>query len=198
MSDAYEYDPFEYAQALAEGVDLGRSDLQVSSTPGVGSRFWFRLPLGADHTPASHVGAPTKTYLWTGQTQDLILIVDDSTDAAESMALLLTIAGHEVRTANEGATAIKTAFRSKVRQPTSLPGEPKQPHRTRSPRMRIQTIQAVNPKGLWSRPSLPVWWVGILPNSVVQSTSVSASRPRRFRSWSRAAVDWSRMAPCRS
>ena len=27
MSDAYEYDPFEYAEALAEGADLGRSDL---------------------------------------------------------------------------------------------------------------------------------------------------------------------------
>ena len=32
--------------------------------------------------------------------------------------------------------------------------------------------------GLWSRPCVPFWNVGMRPNSVVQTTSVSSSRPR--------------------
>ena len=38
-----------------------------------------------------------------------MLVVDDSTDAAESMALLLGLQGHEVRTAHDGASALQTA-----------------------------------------------------------------------------------------
>ena len=38
--------------------------------------------------------------------------------------------------------------------------------------------QAVKPLGLWSRPCVPFWNVGMRPNSVVQTTRVSSSRPR--------------------
>ena len=41
--------------------------------------------------------------------------------------------------------------------------------------------------GLWSRPFEP-WLQGMRPNSVVQITIVSSSRPRLFRSWIRAAA----------
>ena len=48
--------------------------------------------------------------------------------------------------------------------------------------------------GLWSRP-LPPWLQGMRPNSVVQMTIVSSSRPRLFRSLSRAAAGWSMLVP---
>jgi putative spermidine/putrescine transport system substrate-binding protein len=38
MSDAYEYDPFEYAQALAEGEEVGRSDLHEERSSGLTRR----------------------------------------------------------------------------------------------------------------------------------------------------------------
>jgi CheY-like chemotaxis protein len=38
-----------------------------------------------------------------------VLVVDDNTDAAESLALLLRSFGHEVRTANDGLTALEMA-----------------------------------------------------------------------------------------
>ena len=50
--------------------------------------------------------------------------------------------------------------------------------------------QMVKPKGLWSRPSVP-WAIGVRPNSPPQTTSVSSSRPRAFRSFSRPAIGWS-------
>ena len=53
--------------------------------------------------------------------------------------------------------------------------------------------QDVNVNGLWSRP-LPPWLHGIRPNSVVQMTIVSSSRPRAFRSLIRAAAGWSMLA----
>jgi CheY-like chemotaxis protein len=38
-----------------------------------------------------------------------ILVVDDNVDAAESLALLLQVKGHDVEVAHDGPTAIKTA-----------------------------------------------------------------------------------------
>jgi CheY-like chemotaxis protein len=38
-----------------------------------------------------------------------VLIVDDNTDAAESLAMLLRSAGHQVHTAHDGPAALKTA-----------------------------------------------------------------------------------------
>ncbi|VTT96862.1 unnamed protein product [Gemmataceae bacterium] len=59
-------------------------------------------------------------------------------------------------------------------------------------------IQQVNPSGLWSRPRTPAWCVGMRPNSVVHSTSVSSSMPDCLRSASSAAVGWSKIGACRS
>ena len=42
--------------------------------------------------------------------------------------------------------------------------------------------QSEKPNGLWSRPSVP-WANGVRPNSPAQTTSVSSSRPRCFRSF---------------
>ncbi len=38
-----------------------------------------------------------------------ILVVDDSADAADSLGLLLSVLGHEVRVVYDGRTAVKTA-----------------------------------------------------------------------------------------
>jgi two-component system CheB/CheR fusion protein len=38
-----------------------------------------------------------------------ILVVDDNQDSAETLALLLTFSGHDVRVAHEGDTALETA-----------------------------------------------------------------------------------------
>ncbi|MGQ9425181.1 hybrid sensor histidine kinase/response regulator [Gilvimarinus sp. F26214L] len=70
-----------------------------------GSEFLVRLPLTAK--PAKHEvrdsppGAETR--------HRCILIVDDNQDAADSLAMLLTLHGHEVHTAYDGATGIAKA-----------------------------------------------------------------------------------------
>ena len=61
------------------------------------------------------------------------------------------------------------------------------------PLMPPPASQEVNVNGLWSRP-LPPWLHGIRPNSVVQMTIVSSSRPRAFRSLSSAAAGRSMLA----
>jgi CheY-like chemotaxis protein len=38
-----------------------------------------------------------------------VLVVDDNEDAAASLALLLRLTGHEIRTATDGATALRAA-----------------------------------------------------------------------------------------
>jgi signal transduction histidine kinase/DNA-binding response OmpR family regulator len=80
-----------------------------ASSPGVGqgSSFTVRLPL---HTPESEVtslmaqpSSPSKP----GQLQ--VLVVDDNTDAAESLGVLLDIEGHAAHIAHTGAEALQVA-----------------------------------------------------------------------------------------
>ena len=63
--------------------------------------------------------------------------------------------------------------------------------RGRSPRLKPPPAsQSEKPWRLWSRPSVPCE-TGSRPNSPVQSTIVSSSSPRCFRSRTRAALGWS-------
>ncbi len=71
---------------------------------GAGSKFTVRLPiLVGDETADIHVApldeAETDTKL-------RVLVVDDNSDAAESLAELLSIYGHESRVADSGAAAL--------------------------------------------------------------------------------------------
>ncbi|HYO14338.1 MAG TPA: ATP-binding protein [Thermoanaerobaculia bacterium] len=78
-----------------------------SEGPGRGSRFVVRLPLAtelpAPFEAAGEVGAPS------GVVRRRILIVDDNRDAAEMLAELLSLAGHETWIAEDGPSALALA-----------------------------------------------------------------------------------------
>lgn len=73
---------------------------------GRGSEFIVRLP--HMHNSSSLDASDYKeTTIPVANKQLRILIVDDNTDAAESLAVLLTHSGHDVQMVAEGATALK-------------------------------------------------------------------------------------------
>lgn len=70
---------------------------------GMGSEFTVRLPMAsgpAAPRPASALTAPARAPGCR------VLVVDDSLDAARSLARLLRLGGHEVRTAHDGPAAV--------------------------------------------------------------------------------------------
>lgn len=94
--------------AIARGiVDMhgGRIGVQ-SAGRGQGSRFTVHLPLAAEPVapaPLARVAeAPPAGAL-------RVLVVDDNDDAAGSLAVLLQMEGHDVRTAATGAAALAVA-----------------------------------------------------------------------------------------
>jgi PAS domain S-box-containing protein len=96
---------------LGIGLTIANSLVQMhggrmeahSAGIGQGSEFVVRLPLiaRADGVP------PALGFDLRNPTQRCrILVVDDNDDAAESLAMLLSSAGHEVRTAHDGEAAV--------------------------------------------------------------------------------------------
>src|SRR5205823_1000103 len=81
---------------------------------GQGSEFVVRLPAVANE-PAPERPAASGTATATLPPRR-VLVVDDNVDAADSLALLLRLAGQEVRVAYDGPTAvlIARAFRPQV------------------------------------------------------------------------------------
>src|SRR5690606_15871351 len=101
---------FGIGLSLVKGlVELHGGSVSVhSGGPGQGSEFQVCLPLSAapsaavEETPAapgSAVGVPALR----------ILVVDDNVDSAESLATLLAMKGHEVRSVHDGAQAVEAA-----------------------------------------------------------------------------------------
>ncbi len=78
-----------------------------SNGPGRGSEFTVCLPLGTT-PPTGHrtVAAPGQRSPGAPRR---ILVVDDQVDVAESLALVLELEGHQVKTALDGPTALELA-----------------------------------------------------------------------------------------
>ncbi|HYE86239.1 MAG TPA: PAS domain S-box protein [Vicinamibacterales bacterium] len=79
----------------------------VSRGIGHGSEFIVRLPLahGIARTEIEPPDAPAAEPPARQKTR--VLVVDDNTDAAESLAILMGAYGHEVRVASSGAAALE-------------------------------------------------------------------------------------------
>ena len=87
----------------------GGSIVASSEGPGKGSQFLVRLPLH-EKQPVSDESTPAAEQPQLSAPGGLrILVADDNQDAAESMALLLEVMGHEVRQAHDGQAAVEAA-----------------------------------------------------------------------------------------
>jgi CheY-like chemotaxis protein len=88
-------------------VELHGGRVEVYSSLGEGSEFIVRLPVAPDTAPPSstskEVVEPTGPSL-------RVLVVDDNVDAAESLAHLLSVLQHDVRTAHDGPTGLQAAL----------------------------------------------------------------------------------------
>ena len=96
------------ARKLAE---LHGGRLEASSAGlGLGSEFALWLPVvrqAAEAAPKARAAAAPDAASGAGQR---VLVVDDSEDAAESLAMLLRLNGHTVETANDGMAALQQSL----------------------------------------------------------------------------------------
>jgi CheY-like chemotaxis protein len=98
------------------GLHGGRVEAH-SDGPGKGSEFVVCLPTAATAEPPTSAGQPLIAAPEKSRgPRRRILVVDDSIDAAESLAMMLGIMGHEVRTAHDGEAGVAAAavFRPEV------------------------------------------------------------------------------------
>ena len=98
--------------ALVKGLVERHGGTVMAHSPGVGhgSEFVVRLPLMLDGRDRANQ-IPVKQAKPEARVESRrVLVVDDCADAAETLAMLLRIKGHDVRTAHDGPEAIKTAY----------------------------------------------------------------------------------------
>jgi CheY-like chemotaxis protein len=93
--------------ALARGlIELHGGSIDAQSAgPGLGSEFSVRLPLPSRAEAPG--GEPEGDYKAQQGESRRILVVDDNRDAAESLAMMLQLLGHEVRSAHDGVEAVE-------------------------------------------------------------------------------------------
>jgi CheY-like chemotaxis protein len=77
-----------------------------SDGPGLGSTFTLQLPLAAEVPAPAPIPIRAPTAVATGLR---VLVVDDNVDAADSLAMLLQLAGHDTVVTHTGAGAIELA-----------------------------------------------------------------------------------------
>ena len=88
-------------------IDMhGGSVSAESAGPGQGSTFVVRLPLAKRLEVTAAAAAPSPA---PAPATRRILVVDDNTDAAESLSMLLDLEGHSTRVAHDGASALAVA-----------------------------------------------------------------------------------------
>jgi PAS domain S-box-containing protein len=94
--------------ALVKGlVEMhGGSVESHSDGLGTGSKFTVHLPIAE---PPSGPGPRSRPESAPPQHRRRILVVDDNRDAATSLVMMLSLLGHDVRVAYDGAEAIETA-----------------------------------------------------------------------------------------
>jgi len=92
-------------------VELHGGSIEAHSAgPGQGSEFVVRLPLAMEDGETPDQLQPPRMDLPPRASPGLrILIVDDNRDSAESLGMLLKLAGHFVRIAFDGPAAIESA-----------------------------------------------------------------------------------------
>jgi CheY-like chemotaxis protein len=90
-------------------VDLHDGEVRaLSEGEGRGATFQVRLPCLSDAESRVDAEGPGEG-LPAAAVGRRILVVDDNVDAAETTSLLLSISGHEVRSAGDGASALAAA-----------------------------------------------------------------------------------------
>lgn len=87
-------------------VEMHEGTVEAESPgEGLGSVFTVRIPLAVEEGAAQE-DAVASTDSATAQAFE-ILVVDDNRDSASSLAMLLTIRGHRVKTAHDGPEALR-------------------------------------------------------------------------------------------
>jgi PAS domain S-box-containing protein len=115
------FEIFAQAEQAQDGLGIGLSLVKqlielhggsveaISEGIGKGSEFVIRLPVVSSEvnqvTPATYEPGPACS---SGKFR--ILVADDNRDSADSLAMLLTLMGNDVRTANDGAEAVDMAY----------------------------------------------------------------------------------------
>ena len=79
-----------------------------SGGPGAGSTFTVRLPVAAAPAPPDRPADATNGKA-KPPARRRILVVDDNTDGADSLAMMLGLMGNETRTAHDGLEAVDAA-----------------------------------------------------------------------------------------
>jgi CheY-like chemotaxis protein/two-component sensor histidine kinase len=104
--------------ALVKGlVEMhGGSVAAHSAGVGRGSEFVVRLPLALGEPEGTVAPAPPAGAAGAGHARRRILVVDDNRDGAATLAMMLSLLGHDTRTAHDGLEAldVAAAFRPEV------------------------------------------------------------------------------------
>ena len=88
-------------------VELHHGSVEANSVVGQGSEFIVRLPMMVMAHP---MPLPVTSSALVPSTGRRVLVVDDNKDAAQSLATLLEMTGHEVQLAYDGFSALQIAM----------------------------------------------------------------------------------------